>query len=116
MKRILILGGGFGGLVTAEHLAHTLGGKQQITLVSPDKTFQFYPALVRLAFRQLEEEDVTFNLERKLHKMDVKFIEGEVLRIKPEVQRVQVTGKEFNGDMSYDYLVIAMGRRLATEQ
>ncbi len=116
MKKILILGGGFGGLVTAENLAESLNGEHQITLVSPNRTFTFYPALVRLAFGQLEEEDVTFDLEKKLTKIGVKFVEGEVLHLKPEIHRVQIAGKEFNGDLSYDYLVIAMGRRLATEK
>jgi sulfide:quinone oxidoreductase len=116
MKKILILGGGFAGLVTAEHLAGLLGDDHQITMVSPHRKFTFYPALVRLAFGQLDEEEVTFDLEDKLHKLDVKFIEGEVLHLKPKFHRVQIAGKEFNGDISYDYLVIAMGRRLATEK
>jgi sulfide:quinone oxidoreductase len=115
MKKILILGGGFGGLVVAERLSEVLGDTNQITLVSPNRTFTFYPALVRLAFGQLEEEDVTFDLKKKLHELNVRFIEGEVLHLKPEFHRVQIAGKEFNGDLSYDYLVIAMGRRLATE-
>jgi sulfide:quinone oxidoreductase len=116
MKRILILGGGFGGLVVAEQLSKQLGREHQITLVSTQRTFTFYPALVRLAFGELEPEEVTFDLERKLHKLDVRFIEGEVLHLKPEIHRVQIAGKEFNGDLSYDYLVIALGRRLATEK
>ncbi len=117
MKKILILGGGFGGLVTAENLAESLSEEQhQITLVSPQRKFTFYPALVRLAFGQLDEDDVTFDLKKKLDKIGVKFVEGEVLHLKPEIKRVQVAGKEFNGDLSYDYLVVAMGRRLATEK
>ncbi|NNE99504.1 MAG: FAD-dependent oxidoreductase [Pyrinomonadaceae bacterium] len=116
MKNILILGGGFGGLVTAENLVKELGDEVQITLVSPQRTFTFYPALVRLAFRQLDLEEVTFDLEKKLNELNVRFIEGEVLHLKPSLHRVQIAGKEFNGDLSYDYLVIAMGRRLATEK
>lgn len=116
MKKILILGGGFGGLITAEHLAESLDEEHQITLVSPNRHFTFYPALVRLAFGEIDEEEVTFDLEKKLNKLGVKFIEGEVLHLKPQYHRVQVAGKEFNGDISYDYLVIAMGRRLATEK
>ncbi|MCB1023380.1 MAG: FAD-dependent oxidoreductase [Acidobacteria bacterium] len=115
-KRILILGGGFGGLVTAEKLAESIGSDHEITLVSPNRKFTFYPALVRLAFGKLKEEDVTFDLAEKLSDIGVKFVEGEVLHLKPEIHRVQVAGKEFNGEISYDHLVIAMGRRLATEK
>lgn len=116
MKKILILGGGFAGLVVAERLSEYTGHEHQITLVSPRRIFTFYPALVRLAFGQLEESDVTFDLATKLHNMNVRYVEGEVLHLKPEVHRVQITGKEFNGDLSYDYLILAMGRRLATEK
>ena len=41
MANILILGGGFGGLVTAEHLAKSLGKEHRITLLSPHRTFTF---------------------------------------------------------------------------
>lgn len=116
MKKILILGGGFAGLVTAERLSEYIGDDHQITLVSPQPTFTFYPEMVRLAFGKLDEADVTFDLAEKLHKINVRFIQGEVLHLKPEFHRVQITGKEFNGDLSYDYLVLAMGRRLATEK
>ena len=116
MKKILILGGGFAGLTAAERLSEHFGGKHQITLVSPHREFTFYPALVRLAFGQLEAEELTFDLVKKLNKIKVRFVEGEVLHLKPEYHRVQIAGKEFNGDLSYDYLVIAMGRRLATEK
>jgi NADH dehydrogenase FAD-containing subunit len=50
MARILILGGGFGGLMSAERLAKISGEGHSITLVSPGQKFTFYPALVRLAF------------------------------------------------------------------
>ncbi|MCY7348707.1 MAG: hypothetical protein LH614_21155 [Pyrinomonadaceae bacterium] len=50
MANILILGGGFGGLIAAEELSQSLGGAHQITLVSRSREFVFYPALVRVAF------------------------------------------------------------------
>ena len=62
MAKILILGGGFGGVVAAERLARTVGRQHQITLVSREPRFVFYPALVRLAFGQSEPADVSFDL------------------------------------------------------
>ena len=50
MARVVILGGGFGGVVAAERLAKQLSEEHQITLVSRSRNFVFYPALVRLAF------------------------------------------------------------------
>lgn len=116
MANILILGGGFGGLVTAEHLAKSLGKEHRITLLSPHRTFTFYPALIRLALGDFEPDDITFDLVEKLDEINVRFVQGEVIKIKANLKRVQVAGKDINGEIAYDYLVIALGRRLATEK
>jgi sulfide:quinone oxidoreductase len=116
MANILILGGGFGGLIAAERLAETLGGAHRITIVAPSNKFTFYPALVRLAFGDCEAEDITFDLVEKLNRLDVRFVQGEALKLNTHLKNVQVAGEDFNGEISYDYLIIAMGRRLATEK
>jgi sulfide:quinone oxidoreductase len=58
MAKVLILGGGFAGVVAAELIAEQLGDEHQITLVSRNRQFVFYPALVRLAFGKCEKKDV----------------------------------------------------------
>ena len=83
MARILILGGGFAGVVAAESLVKQLGGDHQITLVSRRDRFLFYPALVRLAFGECEPDDVTFDLRTSMLDRRITFIEGEVARIDP---------------------------------
>ncbi len=115
MARILILGGGFAGLVTAEKLAAAVGGKHEITLISPKRDFTFYPALVRLAFGRCSVEDITFDLRTRLRSLSIRHIEGEVLEIDPMRREVWVTGHDVSGKVEYDYVVFAMGRRLATE-
>ena len=57
MAKVLVLGGGFGGVVAAERLAEQLGDEHQITLVSRSRQFVFYPALVKLAFGKAETAD-----------------------------------------------------------
>ncbi len=116
MAKILILGGGFGGLIAAERLSKGLGRKHQITVISPRRKFTFYPALVRLAFGECGPRDISFSLTKKLDKLDVRFIEGEVIDIDPKRQRVKVTGDDVDGEFFYNYLIIAVGRRLATEK
>ena len=116
MKNVVILGGGFAGLVAAEQLCDSLGSEYQITLVSPRREFTFYPGLVRFAFGHIGEKEITFDLSKKLQKMNVRFVEGELLHFNPELHRVKIAGKEFNGSLSYDFLIIAIGRRLATEK
>jgi sulfide:quinone oxidoreductase len=116
MARVLILGGGFGGVVTAERLAAQLSDEHQITLVTRSRNFVFYPALVRLAFGKCEPEDVSFDLRQAMLNRRVNFIEAEVARIDPVEGNVTIAHGEVEGKLRYDYLVFALGRRLATER
>jgi sulfide:quinone oxidoreductase len=116
MAKVLILGGGFGGVIAAERLAEQLGDEHQITLVSRSRHFVFYPALVRLAFGKCQREDVSFNLRQTLLNQRVNFIEAEVARIDPVERKVTIAHGEVEGHLPYDYLIFALGRRLATER
>lgn len=116
MAKILILGGGFGGVVAAEHLAKNLGAEHQITLVSRSRQFVFYPALVRLAFGKCEPEDVSFDLRQTMLSRRVNFIEAEVARIDPYERLIKIAHGEVEGKLPYDYLIFALGRRLATDR
>jgi sulfide:quinone oxidoreductase len=116
MSKVLILGGGFAGVVAAERLAEQLGDEHQITLVSRSRQFVFYPALVRLAFGKAEAADVSFDLRQTLLNRRINFIEAEVARIDPFERNVTIAHGEVEGKLPYDYLVFALGRRLATER
>ena len=116
MAKILIVGGGFSGVVTAEALAKTLGSEHDITLVSRSRNFLFYPALVRLAFGQCEPDDIVFDISEAMVDRRVRFVEGEVARINPYGRRILFARGDFLGEMPYDFLVLALGRRLKTEQ
>jgi len=116
MARILILGGGFGGVVAAEALAQQLGDEHQITLVSRSNRFVFYPALVRLAFGKCEPDDVSFDLRKTMLSRRVNFIEAEVARIDPDDRKAIIAHGEVEGSIPYDYLIYGLGRRLATER
>jgi sulfide:quinone oxidoreductase len=115
MANVLILGGGFGGVVAAERLAKTLDQKHQITLVSHSREFVFYPALVRLAFGLCAPEDVSFDLSSAMLDRRIRFIEGDVARLDPHARRVILSHGDVEGELGYDYLIYALGRRLATE-
>src|SRR5947209_7706694 len=116
MANVLILGGGFGGVVAAESLAKRLAPEHQITLVSRASEFIFYPALVHLAFGACEPEDVSFDLRQAMLDRRIRFLQGEVARLDPHARRVIITGNEFEGELHYDYLIYTLGRRLATER
>ena len=116
MAKILILGGGFGGVTAAERLAEQLGDEHQITLVSRSRQFVFYPALVRLAFGKCQAADVSFDLRQSMSNRKVNFIEAEVAYIDPFDRIVTIAHGEVEGKLAYDYLIFALGRRLATER
>ena len=116
MANVLILGGGFGGVIAAESLARQLSKEHQITLVSHNSQFIFYPELVRLAFGKCKPTDISFELREAMLDRRVRFIQAEVARIKPNSRRVVLTNGEVEGELPYDYLIFALGRRLATER
>ncbi|MFN7948089.1 MAG: FAD-dependent oxidoreductase [Blastocatellia bacterium] len=116
MANILVLGGGFGGVTAAESLAKRLKPDHQITLISRQREFIFYPALVRLAFGYCALEDVSFDLSQAMHERRVDFVQSEIAWPDPGRREVIVTHGQLQGKMPYDYCVFALGRRLATEQ
>lgn len=116
MANVLILGGGFGGVVAAERLAMTLAAEHQITLISRSRRFTFYPALVRLTFGKCAPEDISYDLRDAMLDRRVRFIESEVARVDPAARKVELAGGEITGEIEYDYLIYALGRRLATEE
>jgi NADH:ubiquinone reductase (H+-translocating) len=110
-KRILIVGGGFGGLYTALGLEKALAGDSsvEITLVNRENFFLFTPMLHEIAASDLDFTHIVNPLRKLLKK--VKFFHGEVRAIDFQSRRVQV----FHGperhphELDYDYLVIALG-------
>ncbi|HEX4949937.1 MAG TPA: FAD-dependent oxidoreductase [Blastocatellia bacterium] len=116
MANVLILGGGFAGVVAAESLAKRLGKEHQVTLISRQRDFIFYPALVKLAFGQVEVRDISYDLREAMLDRNVKFIEAEVAYPDPTDNSVIVPHGEVEGKVRYDYLLFALGRRMATEE
>jgi sulfide:quinone oxidoreductase len=116
MARVLILGGGFGGVVAAERLAEQLGDEHQITLVTRSRQFIFYPALVKLAFGKCNIKDVSFDLRHTMLNRRVNFVEAEVAHIDRFERKVSIAYGQVEGKIPYDYLIFALGRRLATER
>jgi sulfide:quinone oxidoreductase len=116
MSKVLVVGGGFAGVVAAESLAKELEGKHEVTLVSRSRQFLFYPGLVRFAFGQSKPDDLGFDLRQAMHDRGVSFVQAEVARIVPHERKVIIAGGDLIGAMPYDFLVLAFGRRLATER
>jgi len=103
-KRIVILGGGAGGLVVANKLRKALSKNNEIILVDKEKNHLFYPSLlwVLVSRRNKEQIQKPFSL---LQKKGIKFFNAEVLKINFEEKTVFTSG----GAIVFDYLVIALG-------
>jgi NADH dehydrogenase len=113
-KRIVILGGGFGGVYAALHLEKLLAREPEveICLVSRDNFFLFTPMLHEIAASDLEITNIVNPLRKLLRRVKV-FI-GEVERIDVSNKRVVVSHGHNNYDnhshrLEYDHIVLALG-------
>ncbi|HUA86788.1 MAG TPA: NAD(P)/FAD-dependent oxidoreductase, partial [Bryobacteraceae bacterium] len=104
-RRVLILGGGFAGMKTAERLEEELSGDPSvaITLVSDTNALLFTPMLADVAGSSLEPSHISTPLRSSLHR--TAFVRGSVVAIDLDRRAVRVGGDE----ISYDHLVLALG-------
>jgi len=116
MASVLIIGGGFGGVIAAEALAQRLDPEHRITMVSRHREFTFFPALVRLAFGRCALGDVFYDLEQATLSRRIEFIQAEILSLDPGSRAVVAWREKREFRLPYDYLVFALGRGLAIER
>ena len=109
-SRILILGGGFGGLYTALRLSQLPWNSlnPEITLVDKSDRFLFSPLLYELITEEMQTWEIAPPFEEILTGTGVRFVQACVTAIEPEARRVQL---ENGTELAYDQLVIAMGGR-----
>ncbi|MDQ3816915.1 MAG: NAD(P)/FAD-dependent oxidoreductase [Acidobacteriota bacterium] len=100
--RIVVIGGGFGGLFTVLDLA----GAGDITLVSPEDHFLFTPMLYEYLSGEVEAWHIAPYYKELLDE-SVRFVRGEVTEIDLKAREVAVAGRKER--LSYDVLVLAVG-------
>ena len=115
-KRVLILGGGTGGLVSAKKLAETLRGaeteeKVEITLVTNSPFHEFQPLYFDVAMGTAKPDEVRAPIEA-LRSYGVNVVLDNVVSIDAANRLVNL---EKLGGISYDYLVVALGVRYGWE-
>ena len=99
--KILILGGGFGGLFTALDLA----GTGEVTLVDEQDHFLFKPMLYEYLSGEVELWHIAPNFSELLE--NVKTVRGAIKGIDLENRSVAIQGRD--APLSYDVLVLALG-------
>jgi NADH dehydrogenase len=105
LPRVVIIGGGFGGLETAKALRNA---NVRVTLLDRENHHLFQPLLYQVATAALSPADIAEPLRQILRTQD----NTEV--ILTEAQRIDTAAKKVitsDGEVDYDYLVIAAGAR-----
>ena len=116
MKRILILGGGVGGTLTANLLVKKLrrrlaAGEVTITVIDETGQHVYQPGFMYIAMGG-ERADNLQRPERGLLDKRVTLVVGTVARVDETARTVLLTD---GLPLSYDYLVIASGSRIVPE-
>ena len=109
MKRITVVGTGFGGL-TAVSTLRKLEPSAEITVIGKQPEFFYYPSLIWIPSGMRSGDDLTINLENFFRRKQVTFHQGAATGVR-EGGRVVETD---NGEVGNDGLIIATGGRYLT--
>ncbi len=107
MKKIVIIGGGFGGIYTAKHLLKSLKDEAHVTLIDRKNYFLFSPMLHEVATGGLNRSHIVQPIRAILKGKNFDFLKCNISHI--DFKKKQIIGDK--GNMDYDYLVIAVGAK-----
>ncbi len=111
MRHIVILGGGYGGLLSALTLRKYFSSKDiAITLVNKAESHEIITELHRLAVGNVSEKAVALPLSKLLRNKEIRMRIDVVKDIDPEQKQVRLAS---GGTVNYDALVIALGSQTA---
>src|SRR5215204_4586432 len=107
--KVLIIGGGFGGLSVARGLARALRGTEDVGVALVDRMnyTTFWPMVPSVIPSNAEVRHVAHSLRRILKPLGVEFFQDEVVGVDFEARRVKTAERDY----PYDYLVLAPGSR-----
>ncbi len=109
--KVVILGGGFGGLYAAMYLDRTLARRSQaeLTVINRENFTLFTPMLHEVAAGDLYPTDIVNPIRRSLRHS--RFVEAEVQAIDPSARRVTCMGGvgRLTMEFEFDHLLVALG-------
>ena len=100
--RVVIVGGGFGGLYAARALA---GAPVEITLIDKRNYHLFRPMLYQVATGLLSADEIAGPLRSILSRHNVEVLLDEVIGVDTQARRVRLR----EHDLPYDFLILATG-------
>lgn len=109
-KRIVIVGGGFGGAYAAQALAKKAPRDTEVVLIDRQNFLLFYPLLIEAGVGQLEPRHVTVPIRKFLGKRAT-FVMADVEHIDLDQEQItyRVAGLQEPGLLHYDHLILAPG-------
>ena len=103
-RTILVLGGGVGGLVTANELRRRLDPADRVVVVERERRHLFQPSLLWLMVGRRRRDQIERPL-RELVAPGVEVVEAGVTSVDPAARSVQTTA----GTLAGDAMVVALG-------
>lgn len=103
-ERIIIIGGGFGGL----EAAFTLKGlmrSAEITLINRSADHFFVPSIHEIISNKVKSGELRFPLATVLRPAKIAFVQDEVAAVDPGLRQVRTNGQI----LTYDFLILASG-------
>ena len=109
--KVLIVGGGFGGITAMEKLVHTLEGSREVGVALLDRVnfTTFYPMVPKVISSNVEIGHLAHSIRSIVTPLGVDFNQTEIEGVDFEAREV-LSNK---GTFPYDYLVLAPGSRTA---
>ena len=109
--KVVVLGGGFGGLETAYRLRKRVGDKADITIVSDRERFLFKPNTIYIPYG-LDPDKLTVDLAKPAARKGIHLKIAHAEEIDTVRQTVNAAGES----IPYDYLVVATGATMRPEE
>ncbi len=113
MTTIAVLGAGVGGISAAYELKQVRKAGERIVVISDRPTFDFTPSNPWVAVGWREPRQIQVELAPLLAKYGIDFIDKGAKRVHPERNTIELGD---GSTLTYDYLVIATGPRLAFDE
>jgi len=110
--KIVVIGGGVGGTLTANLLSKELRRDAHVTVVDPTGMHVYQPGFLYIALGEANGRWLARD-ERQLLRKDVSLVVEAAAKVHTEASVVHLAR---GGTIPYDYLVLAAGARLVPEQ
>jgi NADH:ubiquinone reductase (H+-translocating) len=109
--KVLVVGGGFGGLAAVRGLVQAFGGSRDVGVALLDRVnyTTFWPMVPAAISGNIEMRHVAHSIRRILKPLGAEFFQAEVVGVDFDASEV----RSAVGSFSYDYLILALGSRTA---